>query len=166
MNRSMTLAIERIADEPAFAERFRQHPEGALRRYGLTASQIDAIKDGSAASLHAEGVDVEAFARGRRHGLRPRLRRVAAVAGIVGGLVWFSVAPAAAGRYAPRHGLVRAARRSPRLTPRIRASGIRAGLTNARRHGGRLGARHSGLRAGLRANGISLTDKEPFALGD
>lgn len=118
MTRGMTLAVERIADEPRFAARFRTNPTAALRRYRLSASQIEAIKAGDADSLASHGVDVAAFANGRRHGLRPRLRALAMSLGVAGVLVGLQASPAAAGDRAARFGMRRAVRRVS-----VRASG-------------------------------------------
>lgn len=126
MTRAMTLAVERIADEPRFAARFRNNPSATLRRYRLSGSQIEAIKAGDADSLASHGVDVAAFANGRRHGLRPRLRMLAMALGAAGVLVGLQASPAAAVRRGrARFGMRRAVRRvsvraSGRMAPRGR----------------------------------------------
>lgn len=100
--RRMTRAIERIADDRKFAARFREDPEGTLRRYRLRDDEIEAIKRGDAGSLAAHGVDVRSFATGRRRGLRSRLRRVGTVAAMALGALGVAAAPASAARFAGR----------------------------------------------------------------
>lgn len=135
MTRGMTLAVERIADEPRFAARFRTNPSAALRRYRLSDSQIEAIKAGDADSLASHGVDVAAFANGRRHGLRPRLRALAMALGAAGVLVGLQASPAAAARRdRARFGMGRAVRR---VTVRASRRMARRGRHNFLRTAGR-----------------------------
>lgn len=127
MARNMTLAVERIADEPRFAARFRTDPSAALRRYRLSDAEIAAIKAGDPESLAGCGVDVAAFASGRRHGLRPRLRTLAMALGAVAVVVGLQASPAAAARRnAARFGMRRAVRRvSIRASERMARTGRR-----------------------------------------
>lgn len=154
MARNMTLAVERIADDARFAARFRRDPSRALRRYRLGHAQVEAIKAGDAASLARHGVDVAAFAQGRRHGIRPRLRTLAMGVGAVAVVVGLQASPAAARRSRARFGMRRA-----RVMVRGRASGrmARAG----RRHFARTFEHLTGKKADLK----STATGHPVELG-
>ena len=173
----MTTAIERIADEPRFAERFRRDPDRALRRYRLTTGQVEAIKAGDHTSLHAHGVDVVAFSDGKRHGLRRHWRKALAALSTVGVALSMSAAPATAARALHISGVQKASIRQARMGHAIRVgdvllsrSSIRYGL---RRQG--LNIRAQGrvsLRAFLKITcspkqcGFDLGDGEPLVLSD
>lgn len=170
-NRRLTRAVERLADDPRFLARFREDPERALARYGLSPEEVEAVMTGDAHRLAANGVDVDGLAAARRRSLRSRVRRVLLTVAASLTAVPFIGVPAASARRidAPRHGLARAAVRSERLSPRLRASGVRLGLGRALRAGRftpgpgvRRGFERSGLRDGLRANGIRLSTKPPI----
>lgn len=153
--RRMTRAVERLADDPAFRAAFRTDPQRAAARYHLTAGQLEAIKAGDPASLTAHGVDVRAFATGKRRSTWARTRRaVITVASALAGLGLTALPASAVRAFDGRIGLRRAGRRSPRMGIRLaETSSIRAGLGNAiRASGGRFGARR-GARYGLRQSG-------------
>jgi len=139
MSRNMTLAIERIADDPRFAERFRTDPPRALRRYRLTSGEIEAIKAGDVASLQAHDVDVVAFTDGKRHGVRRFWRKALVALGTVGVALSMSAAPATAGRARFLHGVEKASLRQARLGRAIRVNNVlltRASMRRALRQNG------------------------------
>ena len=153
MSRTMTTAIERIADEPRFAERFRRDPERALRRYRLTTNQVAAIKAGDPVSLRANGVDVVAFSDGKRHGLRRHWRRALVALSTVGVAMSMASAPAAADEPAIR---LRGVRRASTLQLEMgRAINVKGRLLDI-----------SSIRTALRRQGLSDTAGGRFALRD
>lgn len=176
--RRLTLAIERIADERRFAERFRSDPQRALRRYRLGDEEIEAIKAGDPASLQAHGVDVVAFADGKRHGLRRHWRRALAALGTIGVALSMSAAPASAARDNFIHGVRKADARQARLGRAISVRGVlvtRSSIKDGLRRQG-FNVRAQG-RADLRAFldvfctdkptcGFDLGDGEPILLSD
>lgn len=153
-NRRLTLAIERLADDRDFLAAFRRDPARVLRRYRLDADEIEIVKSGDAGALAAAGVDVRGFLAGKRHGVRPWIRRILAAIAMAAGVVGLGVAPASAARKSPRYGVRRANLRTDgRLGARLGRSSIRKGLNTAVR----AGARHSprqGVRNGLRHSGL------------
>lgn len=180
MSRSMTLAVERIADDQPFAERFRDQPERALRRYRLTREQIDAIKQGDPASLTFQGVDIVAFEQGKRHGLRPYWRKVVVGVSVLGAVIGLVGAPAAADDSKRVHGVRKASLRQIRAGNAIRVgnvlvtrSSIRLGLRRAGaprfapgRAGLRAGLRQFCLRYGGKGCVVNVESIEPFVLAD
>jgi len=163
MSRTFTLAVERVADDRRFAERFRTDPARALRRYRLDAGQVEAIKAGTHEALWQHGFDVAAFERGVRHGWRPHLRKLVAGATIVGATLGLLAAPASAAtdgpcKICPGQPLISGVRvanlRQVRMGRAIRVgrvlirrSSIRTALA---RHGIRARAGRASLRQSLR----------------
>lgn len=96
MSRNFTLAVERVADDRRFAERFRRNPERALSHYRLDADQVEAVKSGDPLALRSHGLDLDAFQDGKRHGIRPHLRKVVAGASVLGAALGMLVMPRAA----------------------------------------------------------------------
>lgn len=161
MSRSMTLAVERIADDERFAERFRTDPDRALRRYRLSDDELAAVKRGDPESLDQHGVDVVAFAEGKRHGVGRFWRRAVVVSTLAGAVVGLAAVPAAAdggrctGIRMASFRQVRMGREVPvslRLVRKeaVRTALLRNGLRN--RASGR-----ASLRAGLRAYGADFS---------
>lgn len=73
---SLNAAVERLLVDRGFARRFRRNPERALRRYGLGADEVEALKRGRADELLALGVDPEyVWPRAEAAGLEPWLLR-------------------------------------------------------------------------------------------
>jgi hypothetical protein len=57
MNDRLNRAVERLLLDKRFLRRFRRSPEAALRPFGLTGEEIEAVKDGDAERLIALGLD-------------------------------------------------------------------------------------------------------------
>lgn len=136
--RRMNKALTRLAVDRDFLADFRHDPEGALGRYKLSETQIEAIKAGDASSLAACGVDVAALAEGRPLGrLARRVPRAAAAAFALRALVMplTPVGAARAGSPAPGRTVM----------ARVRARAARAGgLARARTARARARARVEG----------------------
>lgn len=175
MSRAMTLAAERIADDRRFAERFRADPERALRRYGLDAHQVEAIKRGDPVSLTTHGIDVMAFNDGRRHGWRAHWRKLVAGASIVGAMCFSfgNTARADSSRFV--HGIRRASARQARMGRAIPVRGvllerssIRAGLVRAgvyvRAQGREALRRELGIFCGLKGCFLDVENADPIVL--
>lgn len=180
MSNSMTLAIERIADDARFAERFRRSPQRALRRYRLSAEQIEVVKRADPRSLTDHGVDIVAFSNGERHGLHRYWRKFVVACSVTVATIGFAVSPASAFDDGKRiTGVRKASLAQARQGRAIRigrtlilGSSIRQGL---RRNGIRVGAPgRRALRAGLRrfCNGLDANcvikgvDVDPIVLAD
>lgn len=143
MSSTMTAAIERIADEPRFAERFRSDPSRALRRYRLSDRQVEAIKAGDQMSLHEHGVDVVAFSDGVRRSRRRHWRRFVVALSTVAAALTMSAAPASASKRAVRvHGVRKASLRQARLGRAITVRGVLL--------------ERSSIRVGLRRQGFNV----------
>ena len=59
--RTLTRIVERLYDDQRFLRSFRDDPERALRRYGLSPAEREAIMAGDAERLQSMGVDVDAL---------------------------------------------------------------------------------------------------------
>lgn len=57
MNDRLNRAVEALLSDGRLLRRFRRKPDRALRAYGLTAAEIEAVKRGDAAELLALGLD-------------------------------------------------------------------------------------------------------------
>lgn len=174
MSRTMTLAIERIADDRRFARRFRSDPDRALSRYRLDRDQIEAIKFGDPESLARHGVDVLAFERGRRHGWRPHWRRLVGALAVGGVALMGLGSPARADNPRFVHGVRRASARQELNGRAIRVgdvllerSSVRAGLRRAGifvRAQGRTGLREALGIACPKGCFIDVVDGDPVLL--
>ncbi len=159
MSRTFTLAVERVADDRRFAERFRHDPQRALRRYRLDDDQLDAIKSGEFAPLAHHGLDVQQFQDGKRHGWRPYWRRALVGVSVLGATLGLMGTPASAAidvcgkEFCPQISGIRKA--SLRQARNGRA--IRIGMVLIRRSSIREGLRRNGFRAGPGRVGIRAT---------
>jgi Aromatic-ring-opening dioxygenase LigAB, LigA subunit len=57
MNDHLNRAVERLLLDKRLLRRFRKNPEAALRRFGLSGEEIEAVKDGDARRLVGLGLD-------------------------------------------------------------------------------------------------------------
>jgi hypothetical protein len=57
MNDHLNRAVERLLLDKRLLRRFRKDPEAALRRFGLSGEEIEAVKDGDARRLVGLGLD-------------------------------------------------------------------------------------------------------------
>jgi hypothetical protein len=57
VNDRLNSAVERLLLDKRFLRRFRRDPEAALRRFDLTAEEVEAVKEGDAARLVGLGLD-------------------------------------------------------------------------------------------------------------